>query len=249
MCNLIVVFVSGTLKIILILIFRKRITAFCELIETKPFLPDPHRSGDIEFDYVQEAINACNYQGYTFHIFVVAIVLPKIFYSLRDSEYETVFNDFQNVTFLVQRQRAGPFNCVMPFNTINSPYFEITAIYQASCAAILGCVIGSIDAIICGIMCHVKAQILILKKSLGTYIQQGLFLMEEDNIDGKNVIGVDEFEMIRNSKTSIQLENVPISLQKYVDISVTQIIIHHQKIVRGSGSYFMVLRSINMPEE
>lgn len=40
--------------------------------------------------------------------------------------------------------------------------------------------------------------------------------------------------MFRNRKRSIQLESVPTILQKYVDISVNQIIMHHQKIIKLS---------------
>ncbi|GJQ70376.1 hypothetical protein Trydic_g22807 [Trypoxylus dichotomus] len=220
---------EGTLKIILIWIFRKKIDAFCKQIETKPFLPDHNRGGNIEYRYIQNAIIACNYQGYIFYVLVVGIVLPKIFYSLRDSGYNTVFDPYVNATIQVKRKRAGPFNCVVPFNAIDSPYFEIVAIYQALSASIHGCIIGSVDAFICGIMCHLKAQLLILKNSLRTYIQRGVFLMKQDNHDHE---ATNAITVLKKNDNTDEVGKLPLILQKYVHIAVNEIIVHHQKVIQ-----------------
>nr|AVH87275.1 odorant receptor 34 [Holotrichia parallela] len=221
-------YILGTFKLIIILIFKRKITTFSTYIENEPFLPDNNRSNDKEFIYVEDAIRTCNNQGYIFHFLVVLIVVQRLYYAANDAGYDKQFWDFSTNTTLVKHVKSTPFYTVLPFEPIDFPYYEITVMYQTYCSATYGFVIGATDAIICGIMCHIKAQLLILKNCLKTYIQRGIYLMKEDKID----INIREFEKYQEPKVdTFNVHKVPLVFQKYVEISITQLMRHHQKIL------------------
>lgn len=159
------------------MIFRKKIRRFCQHIETHPFIPDRNRGGDIEFVYVGKAIRSCNIQGFVFYGLAVGTVVQLLCYAFTSPvRIKTIFDPITNMT-TIKQTRALPFNCKLPFDTAQSPYFEIVSVTGTILGGSYGFSIGSMDAIICGIMCHIRAQLLILKECLRTFVERAVYLM------------------------------------------------------------------------
>lgn len=174
---LINVYVVGLIKIGLLLIYKEEIRMFCKFIETPPFLPDLNRSGELEFLYVKEAIRTSNTQAYAFIGIASAVISQMLYDALSNPGYtESFFDATLNVT-RSKRIRSLPFNTKLAFETIDSPYYEIACIYGIVSGAIFGYSVGIMDALICGIMCHIRAQLLILEECLRSYIPRGIYLM------------------------------------------------------------------------
>ncbi|KAI4465259.1 odorant receptor [Holotrichia oblita] len=201
---------------------------FCKFIETPPFLPDQNRSGEAEFLYVKEAIRACNTQGYIFYGLTAGIISQMMYDALSNPGYTKCFVDSATNITITKHIRALPFNSKLPFETIDSPYYEIACIYGSLSGAIFGYSVGAMDAIICGIMCHIRAQLLILQECLKTFIPRGIYQMRENvkltNNDQKLLQSI-----TNNLNETIEIPN---TLQKYVHIAVCNIITHHQKIIK-----------------
>lgn len=254
--------VLGVLKAILIVLLGKKIDSFCKYIETEPFLPDRNRSGDIEFTYVKEAVSKCTNQIYIFDGMVIAIVLQKVYITLRHPTYDVSFRSSSTNTTSVKPIRSLPFNCLMPFSIADPFYYAIAVTYTAYCAAYFGFIIGTIDAIICGIMYHLKCQLLILENCLKTYIQRATFLMVSAKPIGgilrlkyssfqkeeRKYIKKNELEILNNfTGKSLDALEIPSILQRYVTICVNEIIAHHQKIynlAEGAETTFSLLMLI-----
>lgn len=68
--------------------------------------------------------------------------------------------------------RPTPFYGYFPFDYQRSPYYEFICFYQLGNAWLYGLYLGSIDTILTGYMIHIKAQLLILKNCISSYVQQ-----------------------------------------------------------------------------
>ncbi|KAK9710716.1 7tm Odorant receptor [Popillia japonica] len=209
------------------MIFRKKIRRFCQHIETHPFIPDRNRGGDIEFVYVGKAIRSCNIQGFVFYGLAVGTVVQLLCYAFTSPvRIKTIFDPITNMT-TIKQTRALPFNCKLPFDTAQSPYFEIVSVTGTILGGSYGFSIGSMDAIICGIMCHIRAQLLILKECLRTFVERAVYLMKEDT----KLSEFDSKMLETISKNVDDIVEIPSILQKYVRIAICQIIEHHQKVI------------------
>ncbi|KRT86464.1 hypothetical protein AMK59_409, partial [Oryctes borbonicus] len=154
-----------------------------------------------------------------------------VYYAVNNPGYEKSFIDPSTNTTLVKRVRMLPFNCKLPFETIDSPYYEIGVAHGGISAVLLGYNIGAIDAIICGMLCHIKAQLLILEQRLKTFIRRGIYLMKKDNPN----LDENEVEVLEHiSDALLLLHEIPLTLQKYIYIAVRELIIHHREIFKLS---------------
>nr|XP_022912590.1 odorant receptor 4-like [Onthophagus taurus] len=203
--------ILGISKLSIVLIFRKSIDKFCKNLNEGVFKPNPLRSGPQEQTIISNATKTCNLQGSFFHVFVILIVGQRALYAILDKgRYENYFDEKTNSTF-PKLIRTLPYSCWLPFEPIDSPYYELGVSYQVISACFFGFIIGAIDALICGILSHIKAQFLILKNCLKTYFERGVYLMQKDGFE--------------------QIESNNHVLQKYVDICICDCIKHHHAII------------------
>ncbi|KRT85990.1 hypothetical protein AMK59_2529, partial [Oryctes borbonicus] len=164
--------VAGLFKIAVMKRQQAQIRNFYQTLETGYFLPDYERGGMEEFRIISEAIWRSNLQTYTFYTLVTVIVAIRGIYAGFDKGYYIANGNASENGTMGQRYQLLPYTTWVPFDTNTSPYYEIAFAYQIVGALIYGLLIGTCDSFIAGFMVHIKAQLLILKNSLRSYIDR-----------------------------------------------------------------------------
>lgn len=72
----------------------------------------------------------------------------------------------------LQLIRPTPFYGYFPFDYQRSPFYELICIYQLGNAWLYGLYLGCMDTILTGYMIHIRAQLLILKNRITTYVEK-----------------------------------------------------------------------------
>ncbi|XP_022909848.1 odorant receptor 4-like [Onthophagus taurus] len=222
--------ILGFCKMGLIFIFRDDIDKYRIFLQSGVFAPDVKRGGPIELKYVKGAIKS-NYRQATFFLsFLCPMVLMYFFNQIFNQGIgiEEYFDPILNETN-TREIRLKPYKTWFPIESNETPYYELMCLYQVSANMSYGFTIGASDALICGILCHIKAQLLILINSLKTYMNRMEILMREDGLTDN----LDKYrEFNTNFKNGIeQVELYPKHIQKYADRCFRDCVNHHQQII------------------
>ncbi|KAI7815667.1 Odorant receptor Or17 [Rhyzopertha dominica] len=155
----------GCAKIIMFVIKRSKIRELLEVLEGDSLRPRLERGGEQEITFVKDAIKQANYQAYYIHFFVFFTVGLRGVYGLTATpmHYE-VMNEF-NETYL-EKEIITPYISWIPFSLRKSPNYELAFIYQLMGPYVHGCYIGGTDAVLTGMIIHIKTQFQILKHNL-----------------------------------------------------------------------------------
>ncbi|XP_017768637.1 PREDICTED: odorant receptor Or2-like [Nicrophorus vespilloides] len=205
---------TGMLKGTLLLLNRKSIKRYCDKLESGHLLPNFDRGGISEFKHIQKAIKICNFQAVVFYTFVIIIVANRAIYAAIDQSISYSRDNVTNETTTLIT-RILPYPIYLPFDT--QIYYKTAFVYQVYSCTLFGIYIGACDALITGIMVHIKAQILILKNSLGNITERAIALYEKENHTLSRTLGV--------------LEKIPPNIQKYVTMVTRDTVQHHQVII------------------
>lgn len=85
---------------------------------------------------------------------------------------EIKFDAFSNTSSKLIR--PTPFYGYFPFDYQYSPLYELICVYQIGVAWLYGLYLGCTDTILTGFMIHIKAQLLILKNCINTFVERAV---------------------------------------------------------------------------